>query len=246
MKNRRRYFVIFTAFWVTNLSCATLERSHAQIVRAVPEFRVERPPFRESVRHVIPTSAETVIGVQIGGLVNSVDRPNITIAGIRPRDQTICVNIEHSSGSYLASFRVGNPLAGSTVRFELPSTILRSLGARTGELAILARASQGSDCGTSSSVLRAGWGRLSPSATGYVLINDSQADIARIIVDGRPAQRCVLLRSILGQRAVFTSFQTACPLPQNSLECASERRVTIQLLKDGEFDTHRLLLRDGC
>lgn len=225
---------------------AVAEGIGAQSSRSVPEIKVDRPPFREVVNRVIPTSGNGVVGVQSGSLLAAADTSMITVGGIKSSDATICVNIEHSNGSYLASFRVDNPQIGSTIRFELPSQLLRNFKVRSGELAILARASSGATCGSRSSILSASWGRSSSTEAGFILINDTQADIVRVSVDGGAAQSCRKLRTVLGQNNVFRSFQTACPIPASTSECRAERRVVVQLVTDGEFDSLRLALRSTC
>lgn len=188
--------------------------------------RVSPPTLYEWLSTAAQVSGGDVVGVAPPRFTAPLRSNVLHIGAIQPADKTICVQLERSSGLYIAKFKIANPNQGNQISVEIDSRHLLRMGALAGEIAIKAQASRGSDCPEDSALLPVSWGRDRPGQS--LLVNSRGA--ARILAqlsDGSPLE-CRALASRSEFRNVTTrSFDTLCEIRTSKI-CPREAEVHIR------------------
>ena len=230
---------------IASMICFSAQ-SLAQVPSPVEEVLVPAPPFQERIDPNILSAGGLVVGLVTGDITRAVGDPVVTVSGIRPADKFLCVALQHVAGAYSGGFTVKNPGRGATVRFRIPTRHIPGLGARTGALAILAKAGSDARCSEQGAViLPAAWGRVQPGTSAYALVNDHQADVTLVRLDKNPARRCVALSQLFDAKLALRSYQVACPVDLSG-PCASEAPLVVKFLDGASVSEVRPTIRRGC
>jgi hypothetical protein len=212
---------------------------------AIPEVKIRAQAFQESRPKVVKTSGGEIIGFVDDDLLTSVTGASLLVRGLAPSDRTVCVVIRHISGAYSASFKADHQDRAPALRMVLPPNQIRSLNAKRGELAILARASETTDCGPDDPILQASWGPDNGVKASFALVNNHQALQTRSGISGSPVQPCKPLRDLLSDKTAFTAYQVACPVPPAG-ECQQAKVLGLQFIDGTIQTTIRSSVRRPC
>lgn len=217
------------------------------LVQAAPiaEVKLAAPPFREWEPPRVKTSGGEILGLVDASVKQIATGQQIFVTGLAPRDKTVCLNITHVSGRYLASAMVPKPNGASSLSIVLPGNRIARLKAMRGELAILARASETEKCTPRDPILPASWGRDLDSASGYLLVNNGQSLRSRVALAGSVPTSCVSLRDRLDGVKALTTYQMACPVPLGGA-CGAPTGFTVNLDNGTRTVPLRGQLRNAC
>lgn len=211
----------------------------------VPQVRVEAPPFREWEPPRVETAGGEILGLVDANLKQSAPGQQILVSGLAPADRTICIAVTHVSGRYLAAVTLEKPRNASSLSIVLPGNRISALKAKRGELAILARASQGSSCSSADPVLPASWGREAISGSAYLMVNNAQSLRSRAALVGSTPAACVSLRNMLSSARALTTYQVACPVPVGG-NCGETASFAVNLENGTRTTSLRGRLRKAC
>jgi hypothetical protein len=180
---------------------------------------VPQRAFRETLTPRAQSSGVQVVGLvggQLGGLTPR-SSPLLTITGINPRSQYLCVRVFSANGLYVASLSMRTPQTGTNPTLRIPARKMSEGSPRLGGLAVSAFHSPTSECSAPSELLGAFWGPASqPERSLYLAVNSYFADrgTTRIRVNAAAqSSPCLQLNSIAELREVpMQTFDQLCPL----------------------------------
>lgn len=194
----------------------------------------------------------SVTGRLVGVLGNSgaldVQRPIVSVSGISANDKTICIDISHVSGVYIARARVSNPGLSGSASFRLPSRLMAQASRATKEYAVLVRASKSAVCHQRNDILLAGWGTREPKRDLLFAVSaapTSSVNITMEGIQGRP--NCQSAGSYFdSSTTTFQRFSRICEV-KLAPSCSAKSRFELVIEESGaRVPMRRRSLRRSC
>ena len=207
------------------------------IIRVLPDSYEER----FSPQLDINEWKSPLVGFQYGDPRDALSQPVLTLHGLKDSHKYICASILHANGGYLGLLHLRNPRKGSTLRLQLPMTVLEKWSPRAGELAILARASARRDCRKDAALLLGTLtGKAVSSVPVYALASlaPNTSASAKLLPASNPAEVdfCERLETHMGDvRLNPQRFGSLCPLQM--AETCSDSQTLLMIVRD---ETRRL------
>ncbi len=244
----RSIFAMFN--WIGALACAIIIGSMPNIAAAQNRIiSVSQDAFFETLN---ASQQVSITGRLVGVLGDSgaldVQRPIVSVSGISASDKTICIDISHVSGVYIARARISNPGLSGSASFRLPSRLMAQASRAAQEYAVLVRASKSAVCHQRNDILLAGWGTREPKSSLIFAVSaapTSSVNVTMEGIQGRP--NCQSAATFFGSNTTtFQRFSRVCQV-KLARTCSAKSRFELVIEESGaRVPMRRRSLRRTC